>query len=219
MRTRTRRSQAERSTETTERLLASARRLFAERGYAGTSLADIVADTGMTKGAVYHHFSGKEDVFREVFEREQRALMRAVADAALRENDPWAGFHAGWSAFLEASQEPAVQRITLLEAPAALGWQATRKIASSYTLAMLATGLERAMAAGRIVAQPVQPLARLIYAAMCEGSTLVAHAPDGPAAAREVAAAVDALLAGLEVRAPASVDGRATRGHIPASGT
>jgi AcrR family transcriptional regulator len=195
-----RRTQVERSTGTTEALLASARRLFAEQGYARTSLSEIVADAGVTKGAVYHHFSGKEDVFRAVFEREQRALMRVVADAALREGDPWAGFHAGWRAFLEASRDPSVQRITLLDASAALGWDASREIATSYTVAMLTTGLERAMAAGRIIERPVAPLARLLYAAMCEGAMLIARAADTSAASQEISDAVDTLLGGLEVR-------------------
>jgi AcrR family transcriptional regulator len=200
--TRPRRSQAERSAATTERLHASARRLFAEKGYAATSLGDIVADAGLTKGAIYHHFAGKEEVFRDVFEREQRALVRVVADAALRERDPWDGFRAGWRAFLEASQDPSVQRITLVEAPIALGWQGARHIGSSYTIALLAAGLERAMEAGRIVERPVRPLARLLFAAMCEGSMIIAGAADQEQSRREVSDAVDALLAGLEVRPP-----------------
>ena len=199
-----RRSQAERSALTRGRLLASARRLFAEQGYAETSLVEIVADAGLTKGAVYHHFAGKEDVFQAVYELEQRALVRVVADAALSERDPWDGFHAGWRAFLEASQEPSVQRITLLEAPAAIGWQAIRDIGSSHTLELLAVGLERAMAAGRIVERPVRPLARLLFAAMCEASMMIAHAEDKSDALRSVSALVETLLAGLEPRSPAS---------------
>jgi AcrR family transcriptional regulator len=201
---RPRRSQAERSAATTERLQASARRLFAEKGYAATSLGDIVADAGLTKGAIYHHFAGKEEVFKDVFEREQRALVRVVADAALRERDPWDGFRAGWHAFLDASQDPSVQRITLVEAPIALGWQGARHIGSSYTIALLAAGLERAMEAGRIVDRPVRPLARLLFAAMCEGSMIIAGATDQQQARHEVSEAVDALLAGLEVRPPSS---------------
>src|SRR4051794_13436550 len=173
-----RRSQTERSAETQQKLLASARRLFAERGYSTTSLAEIVADAGLTKGAVYHHFAGKEEVFRAVYEREQRALRRAVAEAALREPDPWDGFRAGWRAFLPASQEPSVQRITLLEAPAALGWQTIREIGSSHTLQLLETGLRRALAAGRIREIPVRPLARVLFAAMCEASMMVAQAAE-----------------------------------------
>src|SRR3954463_6271863 len=125
-----RRTQEERSSDTRRRLLASARALFAERGYGATSLADVVDAAGLTKGAVYHHFSNKQDVFRAVYEGEQRHLVRVVADAALREADPWDGFMAGWRAFLEAAQDPAVQRITLLDAPAALGWQRMREIGS-----------------------------------------------------------------------------------------
>jgi AcrR family transcriptional regulator len=197
---RSRRSQAERSATTTDLLRASARRLFAEKGYTATSLVEIGAAAGLTKGAIYHHFAGKEDIFRDVYEHEQRGLVQMVVVAALKERDPWDGFKAGWHAFLEASQEPSAQRITLVEGPVALGWQRMRDIGSSYTVAMLATGLERAMAAGRIVDRPVRPLARLLFAAMCEGSMMIAGASDQQEARRQVSAAIDALLTGLEVR-------------------
>jgi AcrR family transcriptional regulator len=181
-------------------LIASARRLFAERGYAGTSLSDVVVDAGLTKGAIYHHFDGKEEVFREVFEREQRALARVVAESAWSESEPWDGVRAGWRAFLEASQDPAVQRITLVDAPAALGWQVAREIASSYTVAMLETGITRAMRVGRIQQAPAAALARLLYAAMCEAAMIIARAPGDAETTREVTEAVDALLSGLELR-------------------
>jgi len=199
MKTQTPRSQAARSAATTERLLASARRLFAEHGYAATSLSDVVIDAGLTKGAIYHHFAGKEDVFREVFEREQRALAHAVGEAAWSERDPWDGIRAGWRAFLEAASDPAVQRITLLDAPAALGWQTAREIASSYTVSMLETGLARAMRLGRIQPAPEAALARLLYAAMCEAAMAIARAPGDPLTAIEMSEAVEVLLSGLEL--------------------
>ncbi len=203
METRVRRSQAERSAETTDELLASARRLFAERGYASTSLSDIVAEAGLTKGAVYHHFTGKQEVFRAVFEREHRALAATVADAAQREADPWVRVRVGWHAFMAAAEDPAVQRIVLLEAPGALGWDATREIAGKYALSLLETGLAAAMEAKRIAARPVGPFARLLYAAMCEAATITASAPVDQKTSGAVLAAVDALLDGLEM-APGS---------------
>ena len=201
---RTARTQAERSAATTERLHASARRLFATKGYAATSLAEIVADAGLTKGAIYHHFVNKEEVFREVFEREQRALVQVVSEAARGETDPWKAFTAGWQAFVEASQEPSVRRITLVEAPIALGWERVRLIGSSYTLALVESGLSRAMDAGRVARRPVRPLARLVFAAMCEGSLIIAGAADQQSARRQVADSVGALLSGLEPRPPGS---------------
>jgi DNA-binding IclR family transcriptional regulator len=95
-----------------------------------------------------------------------------------------------------------VRRITLLDAPAALGWQEAREIASSYTVSMLETGLTRAMKVGRVAPAPVTALARLLYAAMCEAAMIIARAPGEADAAREVSDAVDVLLSGLESEHP-----------------
>src|SRR3954470_23366273 len=99
--TKPRRTQRERSDATTGELIAAARELFARQGYAATSLDEIAAAANVTKGAVYHHFAGKRDIFRAVYEREQRRLAKIESQAYARKRDPWAGFHAGCLAFLE----------------------------------------------------------------------------------------------------------------------
>ena len=136
--------------------LAAARRLFAAQGYAGTSLDAIAAEAGVTKGALYHHFDGKRDVFRAVYAAEQERLTEIESAAYARKRDPWEGFHAACLAFLEASMDPGVQRITLLDVPGALGWETMRQIESD-SLAMTQKGLRRAMDAGWIPRRPVEP--------------------------------------------------------------
>ncbi|MBA3301104.1 MAG: TetR/AcrR family transcriptional regulator [Thermoleophilaceae bacterium] len=191
------RTQRERSAATTAELIDAARGLFAADGYAATLLEDVVREAGVTKGALYHHFAGKRELFRAVFEREQRALAAAVTDAYARERDPWEGFHAGCRSFLEASLDPGVQRITLLDAPAALGWEAMRAIEAGYSLAMLREGLEIAIAKGRIAPRPVAPLAHMLLGAICEGAMMTARSEDQPATAREVLAELTAQLDAL----------------------
>src|SRR4051794_8662373 len=109
-------TQQERTEATTASLVAAARELFADDGYAATSLDAVVVKAGMTKGALYHHFSGKRDLFAAVFAGEQGRLSEAVVAAAQHHADPWEAFEAGAAAFVEACQEPGVQRIFLLDA-------------------------------------------------------------------------------------------------------
>ena len=193
------RTQRERTEATTGQLLDAARRLFAADGYNATSLEDVVAAAGVTKGALYHHFSSKRDLFRGVFEREQGELAQACHDAYSAEGDPWDGFHAGCRAFLEASLDPGVQRIVLLDAPAVLGWEAVREIEARYSMAMIENGLRHAIEQGRIDPRPTGPLAHMLFGALCEGAMTVARSGgDQRAAMREVAHELGTILSSLE---------------------
>lgn len=191
------RTQRERAEATSAELIESARRLFASDGYQATLLDDVVRAAGVTKGALYHHFRGKRELFRAIFEAEQEDLAAVVADAHRRERDPLDGFYAGCRAFLEASLDPGVQRITLLDAPSVLGWEAMRDIEAGYSLALLEEGLEIAIATGRVAPRPVAPLAHLLLGAVCEGAMMVARAENQSVASgevlREVRGMIDAL--------------------------
>src|ERR1700679_3961521 len=115
-----------RQAETTRRaLIASARALFAEHGYHAVSVRDVTAKAGVTRGAVGHHFAGKEDLFLAVFDAVESDLIGAGASQADAASnlDAWARFRAGVQQYLEAVTRPDVQRITLIDAPAVLGWR------------------------------------------------------------------------------------------------
>ena len=114
-------TQAQRREATTTALLDAARDLFAEDGYAATSLDAVATKADVTKGAVYHHYDGKRQLFEAVFTREVEELTARLAGAYARNSDPWKALEAGCRAFLEACLEPALQRIVLLDALAALG--------------------------------------------------------------------------------------------------
>ena len=207
MATRTvRRSQRERSEATTARLVEAAAELFGADGYAATLLDDIVRRAGVTKGAVYHHFRDKRELFEAVFEREQRRIAAAAAAAYAGSSDSWEGFHEGCRAYFEASLDPAVQRITLLDAPSVLGWTRMREIEAAHTQAMLRHGLAHAMEEGKIAHRPVEPLASMLAGSMCEGAMLVARSDDQRAAARLV---LEELRLHLEALAEARPAGRA----------
>jgi AcrR family transcriptional regulator len=188
------RTQRERSETTIAELVKAARGLFVEKGYADTRLDDVVDAAGLTKGAVYHHFNGKRDLFRAVYEREQQSLAEVSLAAYQRKRDPKRGFYEACRAFFEASLDPGVQRITLIDAPAALGWDGMREVEDRYSMALIVNGLQLAIDDGLIAKRPVEPLAHLIFGATCEGVMLVARSEDQGAMTRKVLAELKNLI-------------------------
>jgi AcrR family transcriptional regulator len=188
---------AERSEETREALIAAARELFAERGFAGVGTEEIVRAARMTRGALYHHFQGKEDLFRAVYEQVERDLVEQLASTALAGVDPLQALHAGARAFLDACEDPAVQRITLIDAPSVLGWEQWREIGLRYGFGLVQATLEAAMDAELIERQPVRPLAHLLLGSLDEAAMLVARADDDGVTKREVADAIDRYIDSL----------------------
>jgi AcrR family transcriptional regulator len=188
---------AERSEATTQELVRTARGLFAERGFGDTPIEDIVRAAGVTRGALYHHFDSKTDVFRAVFEEEERELAARLSEAAGGHRDPWRRFEAGCLEFVDACLDPGHRRIVLIDAVAVLGWEAMREIEYRYTLALTRRGLEAAMEAGQIRSRPVDPLAHLLFGALCEAAMMLARAPDQEEAGRAVRREVKGLLAAI----------------------
>ena len=191
------RRQAERSAATRRALLDSGRSLFAERGFAGTAREDLVAQAGVTRGALYHHFVGKEQLFRAVFEEMERAVAERIMQAAAVGSDPAEQLRLGCVAFLDLATDSAVQRIVLIDAPSVLGWRAWREVEAVYGLGLVRDGLQAAMDAGQIRAQPVTPLAHVVLAAVNEAALYIAGAADPVTARTEMGTVVDGMLARL----------------------
>lgn len=199
MKTHVRQSQQERTKATTGALLAAARELFISDGFSATSLEAICARAQVTRGAFYHHFSNKEHVFREVYTVDQKALATLVRQAFQARQDPWGGVSAGCRALLEASLEPAVRQITLVEAPGALGWSAMRDIQVACKDQMR-RGLAIAVEAGCIPDRPLDPATSLLYGGICELALDLARATDQRAALRDSLTELDRVLAGVAGR-------------------
>jgi AcrR family transcriptional regulator len=195
-------SKAEQADSTRTALGAAARQLFTERGYAATSTTEIVERAGVTRGALYHHFAAKEDLFRAVFEQLEDEVTAHVAKEALTSADPLEQLRRGTRAYLDACIDPAVQRVVLLEGPSVLGWQTWQEIEQRYGYGLVVAGVEAAIGAGLIAAQPVEPLAHVLFGALTEAGMVVARADDPAAARADMEAAMDRLLDGL--RAPKS---------------
>jgi AcrR family transcriptional regulator len=193
--------QAERSETTRAALIAAARTLFAERGYGGVGTEEIVRGAGVTRGALYHHFAGKRELFRAVYEAVERDVVDQIAESAIASaSDPLAALHAGAEAFLDACEDPAVQRIALMDAPSVLGWEEWREIGMSYGLGLTEASLKAALDAGLIEPQPVRPLAHLLLGALDEGAMLVARADDRGKTRAEVGATVGRMINSLRPR-------------------
>jgi AcrR family transcriptional regulator len=188
-----------RSEATRQRLVAAARGLFAERGYAGVGTEQIVQAAGVTRGALYHQFRDKADLFAAVAETVHAEIAHRITAGAQADGptDPMAALHAGVRRFLEVCADPAVERIVLLDAPAVLGWQAWRDLADRYGLGLLQHALQAAIDAGAITPQPVVPLAHVLLGALDECALYVARAEDPAAARQECTAILQQLLDGL----------------------
>ena len=192
-----RRTQAERTATTRAALLAAARELFAEHGFAQTGRDQIAERAGVTRGALYHHFATKEEVFRELVEQLEQEMLDRVVAAGAGSPDPAAMLRAGAHAFLDGAIEPAFKRIVLLEAPVVLGPVAWREIDERHGLGLVREVLSAAVAAGQLPAGPVDPLATMLLGALNEAAMALATAARPAEARAEVGAAVDFLLARL----------------------
>jgi AcrR family transcriptional regulator len=194
---RPRRSQAERSAATRAALITAATELFATQGFAATPREDIVRAAGVTRGALYHHYADKADLFRAVFEAVEADLMSRIGTAALAADDPLEQLRLGCQAYLDEALDPRVRRICIIDAPAVLHEATRRDISTRYALGMVREVVAAAIDAGRMVPQPVEVLSQLLLAAVMAGAQYVATADDPRAARAEAGAAIEALLAGL----------------------
>ena len=194
-----RRTQAERTEATRSALIAAARPLFAQRGYAGVGTEEIARAAGVTRGALYHHFAGKRELFEAVYERIEIELAERIASGALQASasSPLAAMKAGAEMFLLASTEPETQQIVLLDGPSVLGWDRWREIATEHGLGLIEATLQAAVEAGEIDSQPVRPLAHVLMGALDEAAMLVARADDAERMRAEVGQTLGALLDGL----------------------
>ncbi|OCB08958.1 hypothetical protein A5717_27305 [Mycolicibacterium porcinum] len=190
----------QRSEATRSALVAAARSLFVERGYAAVSTGDIARVAAVTRNALYYHFPTKEAVFRAVYEHVEGELAARVLPAALAHDTSRAQLDAGIEEFLDGCLEPAVARISVLQAPAALGFEQMREIDNLNYLGTLRDGIRRAVETGELPDLPVDSLASMLIGALDEAALLIATADDPASARRDAGVVAHALVAGLFAR-------------------
>src|SRR5271169_4236751 len=160
----------EQSMATRAALIKTARRLFARLGYAKTDIETVARRTRVTRGALYHHFKDKQDLFSAVFDLEEQKLAQIIGEAAVSRTNTWEGMLAGCNAFLDACLDPAVQRIVLIDALAVLGWERWREIDTKYNLRLVMAALQAAMDQGIIAQAPTDSLAHMLMGALTEAA-------------------------------------------------
>ncbi len=194
-----RRTQSERTAATRDALVRTARPLFAEHGYAAVSTDSVVREAGVTRGALYHHFADKTELFAAVFEAVEADVTGRITEAvgASGESDPIELMIRATQAWLSACADREVHRIVLVDAPAVLGWVRWREICLRYALGLARGLLDQAVTAGRIAAQPTLPLAHILLGAADEAALFVALADDPKVAGEQMNAAIANIVRAL----------------------
>ena len=179
-------TQAERTEATRGLLITTARHLFAEKGFAATSIEEILSEAAVSRGALYHHFPSKTDIFQATFEQVEDELTAQVLQVATvgGETDPIRILQLGFDAFLDQCVNPEVQRIVMLDGPNVLGWDLWHELDERYAFGSLKAVLTGLAEQGRILPGAVEPWANLLLGAIMQAGMVVARAED-PGAAKQ----------------------------------
>ena len=178
--------------ETQKTLRRQARKLFAQKGYSGVKTNELVGRARLTKGALYHHFANKRDLYLAVVEEMEGELVERI-EAAGKGRAPWERLRAMCRAYLDACEDPALARMLVLEAPAVLGWKTWCNLEQKYEVAAFARCLSDAGG----LQEPAETLAQVILGALTTCARVIATSADPHAARAEVQKTIDRLLAGL----------------------
>ena len=194
------------SASTKRALVDVAEELFTEHGYAATSLDQVVAGARVTKGALYHHFSGKQALFDAVFERVEATAGAAILAALDREDDPWDKANAGLRAFLEVVQRPDYRRVVVQDGPSVLGHERFREQEERSTFATVVEIVRAVLPSEWELDQDMLlTFTRIFFGALSSAGESVATSDDPATAAARVETAIAYILAGLQSLVAAGV--------------
>ena len=183
----------QRSRETRDALIDAARKLFVDKGFADTGTPEIVRAAELTRGALYHHFADKTDLFRAVVRAEFAAVAEEIDRAAGAPGSALEALKKGGDGFLDAMSDPARVRLVLLDGPAVLGREEIDEIDRSTSGDSLRLGLEAAIDAGELRPLPLDALTD-VFSALFDRAALAIAAGGSRAKYREaIAALVDGL--------------------------
>ena len=194
------------SAATKRALVDIATELFSAKGYAGTSLDEIVAGARVTKGALYHHFDGKLALFEAVFERVEAKATKSIHKAVRDTKDPWEKALAGLRAFLAVVQQPTYRRIVIQEGPAILGYERYREQEERSTFGIVQEIVSSVLATYDLQPSMVETFSRVFFGAMSAAGLAVSSAEDTGRASAEVEAAIVFILAGMRQQAESGQD-------------
>jgi AcrR family transcriptional regulator len=171
--------------------------LFATNGYEATAIPAVLDAAGVSRGALYHHFKSKEALFEAVLQAVEAQATLKVIRAARGATDPLDGLRRGCAAYLAMCRDPVVRRISLIDAPAVVGWERWREIDEQHSFGLIKAAIAAIAADGRVKPELVDVMAHVVLAALLEVALLVARADEGRLAIRRGQEAVDELLTAL----------------------
>lgn len=194
-----RRTQAERSAATRAQLIGAGRKLFADKGFSEVSTQAIVDAAGVTRGALYHQFADKTELFAAVYEDVERELVADIGRqiSSAQPGDPVQAMRIGARLFLDGCSAPDVQQIVLIDAPAVLGWERWRAVGVKYGLGVIEAMLAAAVEQGAIPQQPLRSTAHVLLGALDEAALFVSRAADRDQARSDMEAVCDRMISGI----------------------
>ncbi|SER61723.1 transcriptional regulator, TetR family [Actinokineospora terrae] len=198
------------SESTRQALVDSAVALFTKQGYAATSLDAIARRARVTKGALYHHFSGKQAVFEAAFGAVERAVLAKLGQVVAGPGTPWDRAVSGLQAYVQVCLEPSYQRIAIHEGPVVMGWERWREAEEHFSFGLVKGAVEALVEAGEIDDLPVEVTARILFGALQTGAAIIAGADDPRKAGTDVSRTIIRVLEGMRV---AGHDGGAPTGN------
>jgi AcrR family transcriptional regulator len=190
-------TQAERTEATRGRLIATARRLFAEKGFAGATTEEILSEASVSRGALYHHFPSKTDLFQATFEEVEKDLTVQVMTAAATTKDPKHMLERGFDAYLDQCRKPEVQRIVMLDGPTVLGWDTWHALDERYGFGTIKGVLAQSAKSGALPPASVVPMAHLLLGAVMQAGMVVARADDPASVKRAMVKTFGLIVASL----------------------
>jgi AcrR family transcriptional regulator len=185
------------SESTKQALVDSATDLFTKNGYAGTSLDAIVKRARVTKGALYHHFSGKQALFEAAFNQVETKAMTQLSKTIDGGGSPWERALEGVQEYINVCLDPTYQRLVIREAPVVMGIERWREAEEHFSYGIVRDVLEQLIEAGELGDIPVEVTARMMFASLSAGANIIAEASDPKKASAEVFAALIHMIEGI----------------------
>jgi AcrR family transcriptional regulator len=185
------------SESTRQALVDSAVEFFTKRGYASTSLDEVAKRARVTKGALYHHFSGKQALFEAAFDAVETRVMAQLTEIVVGPGDPWERAMNGVGQYIKICLDPSYQRIVVHEAPVVMGWERWREAEDHFSFSIVRTSIQALVESGVIDDLPVEVASRLLFGALTAGAAVIARAENPKKASAEVATTVVTMLGRL----------------------
>jgi AcrR family transcriptional regulator len=189
------------SESTRQALVDSAVELFTKHGYAGTSLDAIAKRARVTKGALYHHFSGKQALFEAAFDVVENAAVGRLSEVVAGDGTAWERAVRGVELYIQSCLEPSYQRIVVHEGPVVMGWERWRETEDHFSYGLVRATIEALIEAGEMVELPVEVTARVLFGALSAGATFIAGAENPKKAGAEVSKTIVAVMEGMRRQA------------------